>query len=542
MDVLLDKITTLWPEITLLLGAISCLVTGLHPNRAARNLTPWVAALSMGVASLLVAVVPEPGTHPLGFDGLSAYVELAVLGVGLLLLAVAAGLPDALKQHRRSEAAADRGKFEPADALKGEFYAFFLLSITGCLMTAGASDLVWLFLALELVSLPTYVMIATTRDSAMAQESAIKYFFLGAMSAALFLYGFAFIYGATGFTDFEGIRAAVSMHGVSPLMTVGLVLATLGLCFKVAAVPMHVYAADVYEGAATPVTAFLAFVPKVAGFVALMLVLGLVGWPLPKAVVTLLAVIAVLTMTLGNLLAVVQTSLKRMLAYSSIAQSGYLMLGLIAGPALAASAASGLAIGNGLAAILFYLPAYGLATVAAFAVIAALRTNKQTDAEAETYDDLAGLAKRQPVLCGVLLLAALSLVGLPPLAGFAGKVMLGGAVAQSGIQPLSALLLFALVLNSAISAAYYLRLGLTPFIGKDTEATHPRGVPFRFVAASVAALGVVALGLVLGSPVATAAHRVTQHAGSPSKNAAVAAVEAETPVLVELDRRSSEAR
>ncbi|MEM1445601.1 MAG: NADH-quinone oxidoreductase subunit N [Planctomycetota bacterium] len=534
MEDLLNKITTLWPEITLLLGAISCLVTGLHPSRAARDFTPWVAALSMGVACLLVAVVPDPEAHPLGYDGMSAYIELAVLGVGFLLLAVAAGVPDVVKQHLRSEAAADRGRFEPADALKGEFYAFFLLSLTGCLMTAGASDLVWLFLALELVSLPTYVMIATTRDSAMAQESAIKYFFLGAMSAALFLYGFAFIYGATGFTDFAGIRATVEAQGVTPMMTVGLVLATLGLCFKIAAVPMHVYAADVYEGAATPVTAFLAFVPKVAGFVALMLVLGLVGWPLPKAVLTLLAVIAVLTMTLGNLLAVVQTSLKRMLAYSSIAQSGYLMLGLIAGPALASAATSGMAIGNGLAAILFYLPAYGLATIAAFAVIAALRTNQETDAEAETYDDLSGLAKRQPVLCGVLLLAALSLVGLPPLAGFAGKVMLGGSIAQSGIQPLSALLLFALVLNSAISAAYYLRLGLTPFFGGDAETTHPRGVPFRFVAASIAAVGVVALGLVLGSPIATAAHEVTKHAGvAPGADVAVEAVE--IPVLVELD-------
>lgn len=529
MDLLTDKLATLWPEIVLLLGAMSCLVTGLNASRAARQLTPWVAAFALGLASLLVAFVPDTQAHPLGFDGLATFVKLAVLGVGLLLLAVAAGVPDALRQHRRSEAAADRGRFEPGDAMKGEFYAFFLLSITGCLMTAGASDLVWLFLALELVSLPTYIMIATSRDSGLAQESAIKYFFLGAMSAALFLYGFAFIYGATGFTDFANIRGTVQAQGVTPLMTLGLLLSVLGLCFKVAAVPMHVYAADVYQGAATPVTAFLAFVPKTAGFVALMLVLGLVAWPLPKTIVTLLAVIAVLTMTLGNLLAVVQTNLKRMLAYSSIAQSGYLMLGLIAGPALVtaavtATSTSNLAIGNGLAAILFYLPAYGLATIAAFAVVAALRTKKpdDPDAEAETYDDLAGLAKRQPVLSVVLLLAALSLVGLPPLAGFAGKVMLGGAIAQTGLQPLAAVLLFALVLNSAISAAYYLRLGLTPFFADDAEATHPRGVPFRILAASCAALGVVALGLVLGSPVATAAHDATKHAGTAPASAAVA--------------------
>ncbi len=524
METLLAKLGTLWPEIVLLMGAVSCLATGLNHSPFARRLTPAVAAASMLVAALLVLIIPDDTVHPLGLDGMGWFVKLAVLGVGLLLLALAAGVPDALMQQRRTDAAVT---FDAGTSIKGEFYAFFLLSATGAMLTAGATDLVWLFLALELVSLPTYVMIATTRDTAIAQESAIKYFFLGAMSAAVFLYGFALIYGATGFTDFENIRAAVEADGVNPLLIVGVMMSVLGLCFKVAAVPMHVYAADVYQGAATPVTAFLAYVPKVAGFVALMLVLSLVGWPLPTPVLALLAVVAVLTMTLGNLLACVQGNLKRVLAYSSIAQSGYLMLGLIAGPALGADVEAVLTlfggsrdvsqpIGNGLAAVLFYLPAYGLATIAGFGVLGVLWVDRgenpdPLDDEAQTFDSISGLWHRHPFLAGVLLVSMLSLVGIPPLAGFMGKVLLGSSIVSAPLQTLSYVLLIALVINSAISAAYYLRIIIVAFFGRDAEATHVRPTPLRFAAAAVAAVIAFALGGHLATPVAQSAHEATRH-------------------------------
>lgn len=524
MEALLGKLGSIWPEIVLLTGAVACLAAGLNTRAALRKTTPWVAAFALVLAGLMVYGSSPETSHPLGLFGMAKFVKLAVLGVSLLLLAVAAGVPDALMQHKRTEAAAT---FDAGASIKGEFYAFFLLSITGVMLTAGATDLVWLFLALELVSLPTYVMIATTRDTPIAQESAIKYFFLGAMSAAVFLYGFALIYGATGYTDFAGIRDAVAMQGVSPMLIVGVMLAVLGLCFKVAAVPMHVYAADVYQGAATPVTAFLAFVPKAAGFVALMLVLSLVGWPLPMPVVALLSVIAVLTMTMGNLLACVQGNLKRVLAYSSIAQSGYLMLGLIAGPVLGADlpvsqTMTGEAlhvsqpIGNGLAAVLFYLPAYGLATIAGFGVLAVLWVDKGENAdplddEAQTFGSISGLWHRHPFLAGVLLVSMLSLVGLPPLAGFMGKVMIGSSIVNAPLKTLSYVLLIALVVNSAISASYYLRIVITAFFGRDAEATHVRATPLRFAAAAVAALLAFGLGGYLATPVAQSAHEATQH-------------------------------
>ena len=475
-----DKIATLWPEIVLLMGAVSCLVTGLHRSSTARRWTPAVAAISLAVA-LVLSLALDPGGQAMGFDGLTTWVRVLGYGLGLALLGVSVGLPDRVESHAMEPAlGADDTGFNPARSVKGEYYAFFLFSLSGLGMVAAAGDLVWLFLALELVSLPTYVMIATARPTARSHEAAIKYFFLGALSVAVFLYGFALLYGATGFTDLEAIRLSVVGTGPTPLMLAGLALAVVGLCYKTACFPMHGYAADVYEGAPTAVTAFLAVVPKVAGFVALVLVLGTVGWPLPVPLVVLLSVIAIVTMTLGNVLALVQTKLKRVMAYSSVAHSGYLMLGLIAGPAVVGGVLGGETLlnptrgddgilsvagaGNGLAGLLFYLLSYALATITAIAIIGLLRTPGDADADpaseaAESspgYADLQGLRHRHPVLGLALLLSMLSLMGVPPLIGFVGKLVLALPVLELGLWPL----VVALVLNSAISAVYYLRIAV----------------------------------------------------------------------------------
>ena len=368
MNPLVEKLAYLGPEIVLLVGATLCLFIGLAPSAGTRKLAPWIA----GRALVLSVVIPRTFSGiELAATPLAGYVKAAVATVGLLLLLVAARTPDDLRQTQDAERAA---RFEPGDTLRGEFFAFFLLSLTGVMLCAGASDLVWLFLALELTSLPTYVMVATSRDRAEAQESAVKYFFLGAMAAAVFLYGFALMYGATGSTNFVDIQAGVAADGgPSSLLVVGLVLALIGICFKIAAVPMHFYAADVYQGAATPVTAFLAFVPKTAGFVSLVLLLDLVVAPtgeLPAVLAGLLAVIAVLTMTVGNVLGLLQTSVKRVLAYSSIAHTGYMLVGLLA---ITGSLDGESLLGNGIAAVMFYLVAYGLSTLAAFAVLGCLQ-------------------------------------------------------------------------------------------------------------------------------------------------------------------------
>ena len=502
-----DKLTTLWPEIIMLMGAVSCLVTGLNPTLKARRATPFVAAGTILIALIVVAFA-GPAAHPLGYGGMVVYLKQITLVLGFILLLINGKLPGLLRQNRDADTAAEGGHFEPADAMRGEFFFFFLVSLAGVMLTAGATDLVWLFLALELTSLPTYVMIATSRDDPACRESAVKYFFLGALSAAVFLYGFVLIYGATGFTEFGQIRAAVGANP-SRLMLLGVTLSILGLCFKIAAVPMHVYAADVYEGAATPVTAFLAFVPKTAGFAALILIVALVGWdPLPREIGYLLMGVAVLTMTVGNVLGIIQNNVKRTLAYSSIAHSGYILTGLLIGlaPAAAPVNAEGVAgvglpadvaIGNGPAAILFYLLAYGVSTVAAFAVLASLHVHNPDDPddesrEVQTYDDLSGLWHRHPYLAALMLISLLSLMGMPPLVGFVGKVYLIGGVFTAG--PTYATLAVIMVVNSAISAGYYLRIAVVCFFGEDAPQTKMHRSPYRIAGATIASLAAAALG------------------------------------------------
>ena len=535
-----EKLATLWPEMIMLVGAVACLTAGLSPMAAVRRATPWVAAGAIGLA-WIVTLVSDVAPHPLGFDGMVPFVKCLVLAMGLILLLVNIGVPESLIQNRLSERSAyTSSKFDPGNAVRGEFYAFFLLSLTGAMLTAGATDLVWLFLALELTSLPTYVMIATGRDRAAAQESAIKYFFLGAMSAAVFLYGFALIYGATGFTEFGQIAEAVAAstaggEGPSMLLILGVALAVLGLCFKVAAVPMHLYAADVYEGAATPVTAFLAVVPKIAGFAALILVLGLVGWGyageasgvggLPAPIAQLLAILAVLTMTIGNVLAIIQTNIKRVLAYSSIAHSGYLLTGLVAGlSAPSAAAAESGALGSGVAAILFYLLVYAMGTVGSFAVLACIRA-KHPDGDREhdtvTYGDIAGLWWKNPVLAGIMLVAMLSLVGMPPLAGFVGKVYLIGGVFTAGYTALAVVI----VVNSAISAGYYLRIAMTCFFGEPSHEVNYARVPTLIVGAGITTAAAFALGGFPADGIVKNAH----DAVLPATPAAVQMEEAASP-------------
>lgn len=504
MNPMVEKFATLWPEIALLIGAVVCLITGLAPTQAVRRLTAPVAAVALIVAGVLVPMM-DPTQSGLGLGGITLYVKLAVVGVGLVLVLIAAGVPDQLRQVREGEAGP---RFEPGNVMRGEFFAFFLLSLTGVMLTAGADDLVWLFLALELTSLPTYVMVATGRDNIEAQESAVKYFFLGALSAAVFLYGFALLYGATGFSDLANIRLVaqeqLAVGSLSPLLLVGLILSVVGICFKIAAVPMHFYAADVYEGAATPVTAFLAFVPKTAGFVAIVLLLSLVGWPLDRTpgvfdagdvLVYLLWAIAALTMTVGNVLGLLQNNVKRVLAYSSVAHSGYILVGLLAGPGLEGP------LSDGIAAALFYLVAYGLGTIASFAVLGCLRARGE---EAQTFDDISGLARRHPALAGIMLVSVLSLLGLPPLVGFLGKIYLFMPAYNGGFIWLVVIAL----LNSAISAAYYLRIASVMFFGKPTGEVEAQPVPARAVGAAVAAALTLVLGIA-GAQLVRTAHEAT---------------------------------
>ncbi len=503
-----DKAMMLAPEIIMIATAFVVMIVGLSPNRAIRKGT-----LGLSAAGLVVAGVALIFHEQLGLPettSLALYVRLAVVGIGLLLLLMAAETPDEAHADDLHAAAGPEG-FDPGNVARGEFYGFFLLSLVGAMLCATADDLIWLFLALELTSLPTYVMVATSREHRHSPEAGVKYFFLGAFAAALFLYGFALLYGATGTTMFTplggdhlvGISRVFAEDGINTLGMVGLLLAVVGVAFKIAAAPMHAYAADVYQGAATPVTAFLAFVPKTAGFVALMALIALVGWPLdatPDVVdfgdglFWLLWVMAVATMFLGNTLALRQNNVKRVLAYSSIAHSGYMLVGVIAGPGIGVSEAP---IRNGIAAVLFYLVIYGVMNLGAFAVLGVL---KRQGEEAQTYDDLHGLAKRHPGLAAVMAISVFALAGLPPIVGFWGKLSLIGAALGAGTDggmsdPRMVWLVVLLVIASAIAAVYYLRIIGACFVSEGTETAERASLPWRTAAAMLAAVLVIALSL-----------------------------------------------
>jgi NADH-quinone oxidoreductase subunit N len=465
------KLTLVAPEILLFVGSVVVAVLGLSRTPSVRRSVPFVTALFLAGSLVVTALVYRSDAvaqSGLLLPMLGGFAKALIASIAILLVMVAGTSID-----RRLEEAFDSGRaaFDPIRVMRGEFFAFFLLAVAGTMLIANASDLIWLFLALELASLPTYVMVAVSRGTRRAQEAAVKYFFLGALSAATFLYGFAMLYGATGTLELVAMRDAIAAQaasgGISTLAIVGGVFAFLGIAFKLAAVPMHFYAPDVYEGAGSGTTAFLGFIPKVAGVLALMKLFTLFGWsghtvrdgeqvialaglPLPLSAV--LWMVAVLTMTLGNIGALLQRNVKRMLAYSSIAQSGYLLVGIIAGPEA------------GFDAVLFYLIGYGVMNTAIFAVLASLERNGE---EVETLEDLSGLRTRHPVLAWMLAISAISLIGMPPLIGFFGKLAIFSAAFEVGQTQL----VIIAAVNSAISAFYYLQFVAVPMLGQPNART-----------------------------------------------------------------------
>lgn len=494
---MLEKLGFLTPEIALFVTTCLVMIIGLSSSRSIRDTIPIVSVIGLGVAGFL-AYTNQSTIAGAALGGIMPFLKTLIAIVGIPLVLLMSGTVD-----RDYENAVARGlPFDSIRSNRGEFYAFLLFSLTGLMLCASADDLIWLFLALELTSLPTYVMVSISSGKAKSQEAGIKYFFLGAFGAAIFLYGFAMIYGATGTTVlFAGdgeysittaFAADLADGALSPIATLGVILAIIGVCFKIAAVPMHFYTPDVYEGAATPVSAFLAFVPKTAGFVAILLLLSAVGWgfgaegtSLPEPIRITLWIIAALTMTFGNVLALLQQNIKRVLAYSSVAHSGYMLVGVIAGPGDGGSIAS-----NGLGAVLFYILCYGFMNVGAFAVLACLE--RSSGDEIETFEDIRGLCETNRVLGWVMVLCSASLLGLPPLLGFWGKLYLFTSGISAGEYALVAIL----GLNSAIAAFYYLKLIAGPLLDEPGESAKGlRETPYvgRVIAATVSAVSVVAL-------------------------------------------------
>ncbi|HET9920545.1 MAG TPA: NADH-quinone oxidoreductase subunit N [Ktedonobacteraceae bacterium] len=335
------------------------------------------------------------------------------------------------------------GKYVRAD---GEFYTLMLFSIVGAMFMASTTELISIYISLELTSIPLYIMAGLIRTSERSAEAAVKYVLLGAMSSAILLYGFALLYGLTGTTDLMGIATSIRTSFVTGnlIEMVAAVFVLAGFGFKISAVPFHMWAPDIYEGAPTPATAYFSVASKAAGFAALIRVFidgGLFQINLTSQVV-IFSIVAILTMTLGNFVAAVQTNVKRMMAYSSIAQAGYILVGFIASFANRSS--------DGIAAVLFFILVYVITNLGAFSGIIALANATG----GERIEDFRGLGRRAPLLSAGTALCLLSLAGIPPLAGFVSKVFIFTAAWGSG----QTLLVVVALVNSIVSLVYYGRI------------------------------------------------------------------------------------
>jgi NADH-quinone oxidoreductase subunit N len=334
----------------------------------------------------------------------------------------------------------------------GELYPLILLATAGMMLMASGTDLMTIFLGLEVMSVCLYVLAGFNRDNLKSNEAGLKYFLLGAFSTGFLLYGMALTYGATGTTKIAKIAEAAQSGLVTanPIFLVGMLLIAVGFSFKIAAAPFHMWTPDVYEGAPTPLTAFMSAGPKAAGFAAFIRVLVFAFPSLMVDWIGLLWILAVLTMTVGNIIALSQDNIKRMLAYSSIAHAGYALVGFAAGNA------------EGAAGILFYMLSYAFMNIGAFAVIVLI--GKKGEAN-NNVSDYAGLGFRRPVLALCMSIFLFSLAGMPPTAGFIGKFYLFSAAIKSGYIWLAIIG----VLNSAASVYYYLRVMVFMYMKDPTE-------------------------------------------------------------------------
>ncbi|HTF99129.1 MAG TPA: NADH-quinone oxidoreductase subunit N [Nitrospirota bacterium] len=358
-------------------------------------------------------------------------------------------------------------------AEQGEYYSLVLFATLGMMLMASARDLIVMYLGLELMALSTYILAGIMRHDRKSNEAALKYFLLGAFSSAVLLFGISLTYGTTTTTDLATIAARASASGPNPVALLGMGLMATAFCFKIAAAPFHMWAPDVYEGAPTSITAFMSVGPKAAGFAVLGRVFFIAFPGLQAEWTAILTVIAILSMAVGNILALVQTNIKRMLAYSSIAHAGYMLIGVIVGT------------NEGLSAILTYLLIYAFMNMGAFAVVILLE-------KGDTLQDYEGLAKSNPLAAAAMLVFMFSLTGIPPTAGFIGKFNLFLIAVNAGY----AWLVVVAVIFSAISAYYYLRVVRNMYMKDRTEAarTHPAfslGLALGIAVAMIFVIGIM---------------------------------------------------
>lgn len=446
-----------------------------------------VALLGLGVALLsLLTIDWSAGASTFGgmyrADSFSLFVSLVALIAGILSILVSAGYVEA--------------GIEPGGMALAEYLSLLLFSVLGTMLVGAAGDLLMIFLGIEMSSLAVYTLTAFARRRLTAIEGALKYFLLGAFATAIFLYGIAWVYGLTGSIMLDDIAAALrgSVRGNEPAeasLLLALLLLAVGLGFKVAAVPFHMWTPDAYQGAPTPVSAYMSVVPKVAGFAAMARVLVQGLNPLSEQWLMLITVLAFITMVYGNVVAIAQRDVKRMLGYSSIGHTGYMLAGLAAFTSLEPGDRS---VGS----LLFYLFAYAFMNIGAFGVVAWLQERGQ----GVDLEDFQGLAARSPLAAIAMTIFMLSLMGMPPLIGFYAKYYVILALIEAGLLWLAV----AIVIMSAVSAFFYLRVVAVMYFNEPAGAWQAARTPMLGVGLAVMALGNLALGLFSG-PVLDLAQR-----------------------------------
>ena len=482
-----NDLIVIGPFIAAVIVALAVLVVDLiAPGRRGPALVTALGGLAIVAALTISTGMPIAGGDGTGrltafggayvVDGLTTFLDL--LFIAIVAFTIVFG-PDYL---------------EPRGLPVAEFAIVLLFAMTGAMLIAASADLLVLFIALELMVLPGYMLAGYHKTDGYSTEGAIKYFLLGSFSSAIFLFGLAFAWGATGTTSIAGVGEALAGlasggSAISPALVLGLGFMTTGVAFKIAAVPFHYWTPDAYQGSPTPVTGYLSVGPKVGAFALILRLFVEALGPLRTDWLQVIVLLAILTMSLGNLVALTQTNVKRMLAYSSIAHTGYMLVGL------AAFAAGSIA---GLEGLLYYGAAYAVMNLGAFAVVAAIQRRAGVTSGLDTF---AGLVRKEPWLAALMTLFLLSLVGIPPLAGFFAKVYVIRAALEAGELGWPSLTLLAVitVLNAAVAAFYYLRVVVYMFMreprSEELPPTHGR---LTWGGLAVASVLTVLLGIAPG--------------------------------------------
>jgi NADH-quinone oxidoreductase subunit N len=469
MQINYNDFSAILPLIILIVWACVLLLVDLFIPKDRKGVTAFLAAL--GLALTLSFTVTQIGREATGFngmvtlDGFATFTSALILVSGLLGIALAYGYLKRMGIER------------------GEYYSLMLFSITGMLLMTQAYDLIIVFLALELLSIPLYVLAAFARPNLQSEEAGLKYFLLGSFSTGFIVYGIALIFGATGTTSLSGIVASTP----SLILTIGAALLLIGFGFKVAAVPFHMWTPDVYQGSPSAVTAFMSSGAKIAGFAALLRVFALAFPNLSADLTDVLWVLSALTMIVGNFTAISQTNIKRMLAYSSIAHAGYILMAFVPfgnKDVVATSVAAGL----------FYLFAYILTNFGAWSVVIALEKSEGNPSTGSgrglEISDYMGLAKKYPALAAAMAVFMLSLIGFPPTLGLVGKFYLFRAAIAGGYAGLAVIG----VLTSLVSAYYYLRVVVNMYM-REGDPTVARE-SWLDITTAVTAIATVALSFV----------------------------------------------